>query len=201
MGLVVGHLRSLARFSGREARQPFWLWVLTVVAATMIAWMGYFVVLIRRIEQFAAANPDQVTRTVGPGSYSVEIKGSHPEIGSLFSSSALVLAAIAGVAIVLLAAAVARRLHDSGRSGWWGVPTPVLLITGLLVMSRAFIVMSATPGAAGADGPPVDFAWFGAMMLCNLMYLASLVMLIVLCCQPSQPGANHFGTLTEGNER
>ena len=201
MGLLVGHLRSLTRFSGREPRQPFWLWVLVVIATAMIAWMGYFVVLIGQIERFAAANPDQVTRTVGPGSYSVQIEGSHPDIGGAFATSALVMAVIAAVAIMLLAAAVARRLHDSGRSGWWGVPTPVLLITGLIVMSHVFAVMRATPESAAADGPLIDFAWFGAMMLCNLTYLASLVLLVVLCCLPSQSIDNCYGARAQGDER
>ena len=169
------------------------MWVLVVVAGVMIVWMGYFVVLISQIERFASANPDQVTRTVGPGSYSIQIQGSHPEIGGAFATSALVMAVIAGIAIVMLAAAVVRRLHDSGRRGWWGLPTPILLMCGLIVMSQVFAAMGTPPPPEVSDGPPIDFRLFGLMMLCNLSYLASLVLLVVLCCAPSQPEANRFG--------
>ncbi|MBS0478965.1 MAG: DUF805 domain-containing protein, partial [Proteobacteria bacterium] len=102
--------------------------------------------------------------------------------------------------IVLLAAAVARRLHDSGRSGWWGAPTPILLIAGLVGMMHVFAVMSAAPASNALDGPPIDFASFGVMMLCNLAYLASLVLLVILCSLPSQAGDNRYGAPANGGE-
>jgi uncharacterized membrane protein YhaH (DUF805 family) len=198
--LIAAHLRALTRFSGREARQPFWLWVLAVIATAMVAWMGYFIALFRQLDQLATANPDHVTRTVGPGTYSIQFEGSHPEVGAAFATSAMVMAIICAVVIMLLAAAVARRLHDSGRTGWWGVPTPTLLMTGLLVMAHVFAVADSPSAASLAGEPPIDFAWFGLMMLCNLTYLGSLAMLVVLCCMPGQTGDNRHGAPVIGGE-
>jgi uncharacterized membrane protein YhaH (DUF805 family) len=191
MDLIGRHLTGLFRFSGREGRQPFWIWAAIVFAGMMVVWTAYFAVTIGRIEQFAGRHPDQVTRTIGPGSYSVQIQNGNPEAGALFSQSAGVMAIIAVAGIILLAAAAVRRLHDSGRSGWWGLPTPALLLLGLGVMSHLMAVMQV----AAPDGEPPEgfFAWFGAMMLLNLTYLASLVLLIVLCCLPSQPHENRYG--------
>lgn len=198
----MGHLRSLLRFSGRETRQPFWLWVLAVMATAMIVWTGYFFLLFAGltggIDKFAREHPDQVTRTVGPGSFSIQIQGDHPEIMPDFAASVYVMAVIAAVVIALLAAAVARRLHDSGRSAWWGVPTPMLLIGGLAMMARLFGKMQALT-ADPASGPPADFfADFGMMMVLNLVYLVSLVMLVILCCMAGTPGANRYGGVSEG---
>ena len=36
MNLLGRHLTGLATFSGRENRQPFWLWILIVYAIQMI---------------------------------------------------------------------------------------------------------------------------------------------------------------------
>jgi uncharacterized membrane protein YhaH (DUF805 family) len=198
---VIGHLRSLLRFSGREARQPFWLWVLAVIATAMIVWMGYFFLLFAGltggIEKFARDHPDQVTRTVGPGSYSIQVNGYHPEIMPDFTVSVYVMSVIAAVAIALLAAAVARRLHDSGRSGWWGVPTPVLLVGGLAMMARLFTKMQALSADPTGGPPPAIFADLGVVMAWNLIYLGSVVMLIILCSMAGTPGDNRYGSIPQ----
>lgn len=197
MNLISLHLRSLIRFSGREARQPFWLWVLAVVATATVVSMAYFFVmfagLFGRIDQFAREHPDQVTRTVGPGSYSISINGYHPEIAPDFSMPILVISVIALIVITLLAAAVARRLHDTGRMGWWGLPAPLLLLGGLANMVRMFAALHAQSGDP-INGPPAAFfAGFALTMLLNLAYLLSLVLLIVLCSGESQPAENRYG--------
>jgi uncharacterized membrane protein YhaH (DUF805 family) len=188
MHLVSKHLKSLFRFDGREARQPFWVWVAVVMGMMMVAWMGIFIPsfmsIFGRIEQFAREHPDQVTRTMGPGSYSIRVDGYHPELTPNLSGLIGGLAVILAVIILLLAAAVARRLRDAGKSGWWGlIPLP-FLFTGLAVMSRIF----ATFPAAGSNSELPDgfFRLFGLMMLNNISYLAALITLIVMLCGASK---------------
>jgi len=186
---LVDHLRGLTRFSGREAPKPFWTWVainigLQMVAAMMI--IGPMITdAIMRVESFADAHPNQVIRSYGPGSYSVQVHGYHPELIPDFSgvSSAFGIAAL--VTVLLLAASVARRLHDTDRNGAWGLmPLPFLAI-GLAVMPRLFASMG--------DGQDFNLNLFFGLFINNLVYLATLGVLILLCAKSGTPDENRFG--------
>jgi len=196
MELIGDHLRGLLRFAGREPRQPFWLWVLVIMALSMASGMLFlfplFLGTFDRIERFAREHPDQVTRTVGPGSYSVEVHGYHPELMPDFSLFIDITMVVTGVVVFLLAAAVARRLHDSGRSGWWGMmPLPFLSGT-YWGLSRLFALGPALSNSP--DTPPAGFfEVFGLTMIGDLGYLGTLILLIVFCCMPTQPGDNRYG--------
>lgn len=147
-----------------------------------------------RMNAFAAQHPDRVTVTSGPGQYHMQIDGPVPpelilgDMGWFFAFSAIVSL----LAIVLLAAAVVRRLHDSGRGGWWGaLPLPFLVI-GLVAMFRIFDTMQrvAEPGFT----PPV--LPFVVLFANNMLYLGMLALLVVQLCRPSDPGVNRFGPPT-----
>lgn len=194
MGLIGDHLRGLLRFAGREPRQPFWLWVLAVMVATTIGTAVTFVPLFLdtfgKIEQFAREHPDQVTRTVGPNGYSIEVHGYHPELMPDFTWFIGGMLAISILVVFLLAAAVARRLHDSGRSGWWGImPLPFLLCSfGGMYRMFSWIPTGPTPAVA-----PNFLALFAVIFICNMVYLGTLIALIVLCSMASWPGDNRYG--------
>lgn len=196
MNLITRHLTGLVDFSGRERRQPFWLWVLIVMATAMIAWMAVFMPMFAgtfgKIEQFARDHPDQVTRTVGPGSYSIQVNGYHPELMPDFGALLPVLSFITAVIIALLAAAVARRLHDSGRSAWWGVMPIPFLVCGLVAMNMVFSAFGKM-SAPGAEPDPAFFAYFGLLFLNNLFYLGTLGLLVFFCARKGDLGDNRFG--------
>jgi uncharacterized membrane protein YhaH (DUF805 family) len=196
MNLLGRHLSGLIDFNGRENRQPFWLWVLTVMATATIAWMFAFVPLFvgtfGRIEQFARDHPDQVMRTVGPGSYSIQVHGDHPELMPDIGMLLPLLAIIALVGIVLLAAAVVRRLHDSGRSGWWGIVPLPFLFSGLALSSMVFGSFTRL-AASNADPDPAVFKYFALLMLNNLLYLGTIGLLIVLLSLAGTQGDNRYG--------
>ena len=74
-------------------------------------------------------------------------------------------------------AVTARRLHDTGRSGWLQVLP--LAPLGLLV----FLFIPGIPAS-------VSFLLIGLMML---GLLACGIVLLVFCCQRGTPGVNRFG--------
>jgi uncharacterized membrane protein YhaH (DUF805 family) len=79
--------------------------------------------------------------------------------------------------VLLLAASVARRLHDTGRSGAWGLMPLPFIIYAMVMMPRLF-------GASDiADG------LFFSVFINNFLYLASLLLLVVLLAKPSKSGA------------
>lgn len=187
--LVGWHMAHLAAFSGRQSRKPFWLWTALVIglnlAAMVIVMVPVLFNTITRLEDFAARNPDRVTRTVGPGHYSVRVEGYHPELMPDFSAFFAVFGIAALVTILLLAAPVARRLHDTGRTGLWGLIPAGLLLAGLIGMNQLF------GQAIFRDEPPLGL--FLGLFLTNLAYLVSLGVLIVLLAQPGTAGDNRFG--------
>jgi uncharacterized membrane protein YhaH (DUF805 family) len=182
---------SLTRFSGRDPAGRFWPYVGAVIAlffaaaaATMAPIMsGTFA----RMQAFAAEHPDQATVTEGPGSYSIQIQGNHPKLMPDMTPFFTVMQVGCALAVLLLAAAVTRRLHDRGRRGWWGLPPLVFLTGGLTLFPRLF--QSTVRG----EMTPETMKLFGLVMANNLLYLGSLVVLIILLAGASQPKANRFG--------
>jgi uncharacterized membrane protein YhaH (DUF805 family) len=113
-------LRKYADFSGRARRSEYWWWVL-------------FVFLV-----------DLIVNAVGGFQPILIVLGRGP---SGESTSWSVLAAIVSVALLLPGLAVfTRRLHDTGRSGWWWLIVLVPLVGAIIL-----IVFLAQKGNAGAN--------------------------------------------------
>src|SRR6476620_763107 len=177
------HFKRLFDFEGREDRASFWPYAAVAFIITMIAGMTILVPMMLRsvdaMQQFAVQHPDQATITSGPGLYSISVQGDQPEFMPA-DSMALFLAVTFGVAILLYAAAVVRRLHDRGKSGFWGLMPLPFIIYSSVQMPRAF----------GATGDQLDMTLFFSIFLSNLFYIVTLVWLIVLLAGPSEPAPN-----------
>lgn len=182
-------LANLVNFSGRTRRAKFWPYVAFVI---FLSFAGMGAVMLpemsssmERMQRFAEENPDQATVERGPGSYSITIDGYHPELMPDFSRlmSQIVVGFVA--IIFLLAAAVARRLHDRGKSGAWGLaPIPFIVFASV-----------ATPILFNqfSEGGSPDLGLFFALFFNNVLYLVSLVYLIALLCGASAKGENRYG--------
>ena len=172
---ILGHFTRLFDFQGRENRARFWPYAALAFIIIMIAGMAIFVPMMVRsmhaMQEFAAQHPEQATVTSGPGQYSISIDGNHPEFMPA-GPMALYLGVTFGLAILLYAAAVVRRLHDRGKSGLWGLmPLPFILYSSIQ-MPRVF----ASTGTAAQP----DMTLFFSIFLSNLLYIIALIWLIVL---------------------
>lgn len=182
--------RNLARFSGRDTRGQFWPYAGVVFALVFLACGGVmaFVMndLFAEMQQFAAEHPEAATIQSSPGSYSISVDASHPEapmpdLGAFFATLAGMVLTMVG----LLAAAVSRRLHDSGRRAFWGLmPLPFLLfgLTGFPIMMTQ---------AMASEAP--NLGLFFLLFFNNLFYMVALVSLIVLLTLRGTIGPNRFG--------
>lgn len=187
---VIRGFRGLARFSGRDTRAQFWpfaaLVIVTVFLAGAAAMSWAMEPMFREMARFAAEHPEAATVHSAPGQYSVSIDAGHPDAPQMdFSRFFGVLVAMVAAAVALLAAAVARRLHDSNRRGWWGLmPLPFIAfsMTAFPVMMKDFMA-----------NPEPNLGLFLAALTSNLLYLASLGVLIVLLCLTGTDGPNRFG--------
>jgi len=89
-----------------------------------------------------------------------------------------------GAAIFLIAAAVARRLHDRDRSGLWGLlPIPFVAV-GIVNLPLAGDVMT---------GQPLNVLETTSLSL-GYGYWIALLVLIVMLVGKGDEGANRFGT-------
>jgi len=184
---------KLAVFSGRDRPSRFWPYAAVAVG---IAFVGGGVIVIpiffgafARMQAFATAHPDQATVTATPGSYSIQIHGHHPELMPDFSAFFGGVGLTFAIAVGLLAAAVARRLHDAGRSGLWGLPPVLFVIVALVLFPRLFA------GFDSSEGP--DLGLFFLLFANNALYLGSLGLLVILLAGRSTPRPNRFGAPPE----
>lgn len=180
------NLGSLFTFSGRSSPVQFWPYAIVVIVLGMfclvIAMASAFAETFQRMQRFAAEHPDQVTETRGPGSYSIQIHGHHPELMPDFTALLLPVGAVAVAILILLAAAVVRRLHDTGRTGLWALPIPLCLGVGLALMPMLF----------GSPAGP-DMGLFGLLFANNLLYLANIALLLLFLIGSGTVGANRYG--------
>ena len=179
------NLQNLLTFRGRQSPGQFWPFAIAVFMLTtavgMLALIPEFLTTFARMQQFAADHPEQARVESGPGYYSIQIEGHHPELMPDFDRFIGIVVTVAIVTILMLAAAVARRLHDSGKSALWGLmPIPFLAIG-----------LSLFPSLFGEAQP--DLRWCGLLFLNNVVYLITLAALIVLLVAQSSPAENRFG--------
>jgi uncharacterized membrane protein YhaH (DUF805 family) len=141
-------------------------------------------------QRYAMEHPEKATIVTGPGHYSVRIEGNAPELAPLFDSLFRWISVLVVISMLLLAAAVARRLHDTGKSGLFGLmPVPFLAI-GLYMMPGLFA------GARRAQAP--DMGLFFGIFLNNFIYLAMLLALIVLLAREGMKEPNRYGPEPNG---
>ena len=125
---VVRALRQFSRFSGRASVGEYW-------------WFALFVVLLWGALYLMASIVGSAGTSGGVGQ----------TIGALLLGVSLVVFVAVLVLIVPIVAITVRRLHDSGRTGWWALLLPVPL---LAVLVYFFCLLPGTIGANKYGEPP-----------------------------------------------
>ena len=166
--IVVRGLRSSARFSGRDSRRQFWIYCGCVFGALFVP---------AQVVMVAALVPSFVT---------VRQSGTAPaDIGPPPAFFVVLVLSIVALAL-LLAAAVARRLHDTGRSGALGLlPLPFLGV-GLIGVATLFDDFGGEPEAGDLD-------LFMLMFVNNAVYMLALALLVWRLVSAGTDGPNHYG--------
>lgn len=175
---IGGGFVGLFRLGGRDGRLRFWPYAVFVFALAQIASMASILPLFTRIMRHALELPEQTRVESGPGHYSIEM-------GPIIEDAMGVGGIVTGVTILLLAAAVVRRLHDRDLRGYWGLLPLPFLATGLVLMPKA------VAGISSAYEP--DLGGLASLFVSNLAYLGALGWLIYLLAGVGTPGPNRFG--------
>lgn len=200
MNLFGHHLAGLFDFSGRENRQPFWLWALIVYAVQFAASMIVMTIMMGGMFGGMAS-------LAGRGQDYID---QHPEIAQqvmmqamapLMRNMMVFSAAMAIASAVLLGAAVTRRLHDGDRSGWWSAPVFALHIGMPLAYMSVLPRFFETFGKLGAEMPPDQAHAAMLPMMQTIMPLwllgmigfVAMIVLIVFLAMPGTSGPNRYG--------
>ncbi len=104
----------------------------------------------------------------------------------------MLLVGMFGSIVVLLPpyfSSLIRRLHDSGKSGFWALPHLVFLFVGLVLMPRLFFF-----GPGNGTLPVILF-------MNNVVHLAYSLVIIVLATRRSVDGPNRYGEPQISEER
>jgi uncharacterized membrane protein YhaH (DUF805 family) len=181
--------KGLLRFSGRSSRTDFWSFAIFVFLIVFGIWMSVMSVEMSRAlgeaHQYAGQHPEDVTITTSATQYSIKVKNPPPGMGPDFGFLMKWLAGIAVFAIAMLAASVTRRLHDTNRTGFWGLLPIPFLFSGLWLMSGVF-------KDVGRTAEP-DMSAFFLLFANNLIYLVCIGVLGFLLLRSGTAGDNRFG--------
>lgn len=196
MNLLSRHLTGLFDFKGRENRQSFWLWVLITYAAQYV--VGALISIPLMMTSFQNMQPI----FGGDPKYF----NQHPEMmmqamEPMFRWGMMVNAVLMLAMVVLLAAAVVRRLHDSDRSGWWASPvfaiqiaTPILFATIFPAMFETFAKVRPNMSQAETNATfAPTMQSFTLLWSVGMLGFLLTIVLIVFLVLPGTVGPNRFG--------
>ena len=182
------NLANLFRFSGRDSRALFWPYAITIFLLAILAGILLFIPvmteMMTRAMDYARTHPGGLPRTA-PGQPPVLPPELMPDMSAMIVPGLIVNL----VAILLLAAAAVRRLHDCDRTGWWAaLPLP-------------FHVVAAVIGPAAAKGmtdamttyPPHRSPLMMLSSLNSACSLLALLVLVILLVAEGTKGPNRFG--------
>lgn len=146
-------------FTGRARRSEFWNWTLAYVLLSVALGVFNSFMLVSQIETLDLNDPL-----------------------SIYKSPGYTITALVGLALFLPNLGVTiRRLHDTGRSGWW-VWAPVIVYFPML-----WAALSVATNRDSAIGMAA------IMLLCGLVMLVISIIILVWLCQDSDPQENEYG--------
>lgn len=191
------NVSRLTTFSGRDTRSQFWpyvgILVVLYIAIFFLLAMSQMGPLMTKAQAFALAHPEitngqPVDASQLPDNVKAESLQMAHMAGDAFRNVFLANGIILVVMVLLFAAAVTRRLHDRGMSGWWGLMPVPLLAIALVAMPMLF------GDFAGPDVP--DLGLFSLIFINNMLYNVVLVILIVFLAKRTDPNINRYGPPT-----
>ena len=200
MTLLRDHLTRLADFSGRENRQPFWLWILTVYLVQMVlSMLGMIPLMMRMMSGMQVlAGRDQAYLDAHPEFASQVMMGV---MGPFLRDLMIFTAASGLLSLALIAAAVVRRLHDGDRSGWWAAPVLAVQIATPLaywaMLPRFFTQIGSMGSAASPDQVNAVMSsilpGFALIGLLGMLGFVFMILLIIFLAQRGTVGPNCHG--------
>lgn len=150
LGAIKYNLTHLLDFGGRDARQTFWYYVLFLVVLNFVIGLLVAIPIMAGVmgTVFEAAQ-------AGVDPKDLEVQMAAQMQGAMGGTLWISLATNAATALLMLAAFV-RRLHDSGKSGWWAaVPLAAQAVSTLVSFRMMDTTQALMRDAMVVGGDPV----------------------------------------------
>lgn len=178
------NLANLTNFNGRDARQTFWYYVLFLVVLQFA--VGIVMAIPLYIDMFGQAF-EAAQRGVGQEEMQAAMFSN---MAGQMKNQMLVSSVVSIIVVLLLLASFVRRLHDSGKPGWWAaVPAATytfaaiynfVAIDKMIAMMEKGMV-SGDPSANLAISGWSSVSWLGILVV------------IVFGVMKSDDGPNKYG--------
>lgn len=167
---IIRGFQSVAQFEGRDRRARFWPYVAVVVAILLV------------VQMLGAATIAVPLMAELQTSIETETEPPWDRLEAAWRSVLVFMAALGISYLVLMAAAVTRRLHDTGRTALWGLlPFPFFAYnTVMFWLSWTDLIK------------PDEWLFLSVSLSSGLGVLVTIV-LIVLLALPGAPEPNRFG--------
>lgn len=186
LGAIKYQFANLLNFNGRDSRQTFWYWVLAVYVSTIVANFAVTMPIMLRSMFDAVRIASQM-----PDQKAADQVMSHAMAGSMQPVIWLGMATSAAM-LLLFAASLVRRLHDSGMSGKWALIPGVFQLVALIAMpgQMAKITDVLDKGTIVAGNPT---AYMRGQLGYSAVAWIAIILVIYFGVRKSEPGANRFG--------
>ncbi|MEW4447980.1 DUF805 domain-containing protein [Qipengyuania sp. JC766] len=188
IGSIGYSLRNLFNFSGRDARSTFWLYLLFLVVLQFA--VSIITIAPVYFEMFSAA-------------FDAGQSGAQPEdlermmlgnMAGMMERQVLVGLAVTIVSGILFAASFVRRLHDSGKSGWWLLAAYVPVFGSALYNYAYLDDVLAVMQASMTPGSPADtMARQSELYAYSALSYIGYLVVIVFGVMKSDEGPNRYG--------
>ena len=188
LGAIKYNLANLTNFSGRDARQTFWYYVLFLVIIQMVVSIAI------SVPMMGSAFTGAIEAAQSGVSEEAMQARMMNEMSGWFEVTIWISLAMGLVMILLLAAAFVRRIHDSDHSGWWAA-----LAVGAQLVSAGYTVtmvgkmrelMALSMNPANLDEV---LARQGEFMGIGLIGYIPVIVVVVFGVMKSTDGPNRFG--------
>jgi len=185
LAAIKHNLANLFNFTGRDARQTFWYYVLFVYIVTTVVSM--LAMIPAMVEMFT--NIIDVAKAGGSPELAQQTMAN--SMSGLFSSVGWVSIVVGGLFIILLAASLVRRLHDSDMPGLWALAPGALQVMGMAMMPAQLAAITAAMADPAAMSDPT--ALYRAQGVAGLIGWVAIGLVIWFGVRKSSAGANRFG--------
>jgi uncharacterized membrane protein YhaH (DUF805 family) len=163
---------NMFNFSGRARRAEYWWYFLFVIIMSFIAQGAVVFWLMSSPELSVAFRSEAALQTVAKQYEDVILRWT-----MYYFAGSLILYWIPQLAVTV------RRLHDTGRSGWWMFKPFLIGILGAIVVG---FVAGFLGAATGSPSPAL-------MLMAATLPMAASIWYIVVLCLPGVHGNNRFG--------
>lgn len=188
LGAIKYNLANLTNFSGRDARQTFWYYVLALVVLQFVVGIAVaipmYVAIFNSVFDAIAngADPDMATASM------------MADMSEHLSFQVLASAAVSIFTTLLFVAAFVRRLHDAGFSGWIAlIPVATQMFSVIYSYMMLDQVMEAMVMAADPANQANAYAAQLEVAPWSVVGYIGYIVVIIFGSLKSQNGPNQYG--------